>query len=181
MSIKVMLKLASLPITLSAAFIWSVFYFPGPGGAQDYPVCYMVTPSGQVMNLEPICQRGQQVLAKANACNGPFDKDGFPLVLSQETQRLKRAIANAKQRNVDVTKDAEIQSALAALGNQMLFDRRWGQLQQQQQALLRQLRVPMDSLERARLREQLIANSSQLTNDQCYRRFMQAVETQLHT
>ncbi len=182
MEVKVMLKLPSLPITLSAAFIWSLFYFPDPGSTQDYPFCYMVAESGQVMNLEPICQRGQQMLAKANACNSPFDQDGFPVVFSQEVARLKRAIANARQTNVYVAKDAEVQSAIAALRNQMPFASQREQFQQQRQSLLRQLQATKSSVERARLREQLRANSSQfsqLTTNQCYRRFSQALANQL--
>lgn len=139
-----MLKLPSLQITLATACIWSVFYFPSPASAQDFPICYIITSSGQVMNLESICQHGQQ---RANACNGPFDQDGFPVVFSQQVQRLKAAIANAKRRNVDVARDAQVQSALAALKNQMPFARQLEQFRQQQKTLIRQARTTRNSVE----------------------------------
>lgn len=180
--VKVMLKLLSLPLSLAFAFICSLVDCPIAGSTQEYPLCYMVTSKGQVMNLELMCQRGQQALAKANACAGPFDQDGFPIVFSSEVQRLKGAIANARQRNVNVAGDAEVQSAMAVLRNQMPFASRFEQFQQQQQALVRQLQTTTDSVQRTRLREQLRANSSQfsqLSTNQCYRRFVQAMVAQL--
>lgn len=179
MSVKVMLKLPSLPITISIAVIWSLFYFPSPGNTQDDPVCYIVTPSGQVKNLERICQQGQEMVAKANACQGPFDQEGFPVVFSQEVSQLKEAIANARHRSVNVAGDAQVQSAVAALRNQMPFGTQWEQIQEQRQAIFRQMRGTLDSGERARLRDQLRTNLSQLSTDQCYRKFTQALTTQL--
>lgn len=180
-----MLKLLSLPITLSVAFICSVFYFPSPSSAQDFPICYIITSSGQMMNLESICKHGQQMQALTNACNGPFDTEGFPVVFAQEVQRLKTAIANAKQRNVDVARDAQVQSAVAALRNQMPFAWQLEQFRKQQQALRKQARITRNSVEdRVRLREQLQVNSSQfsqLTTNQCFQRFMQALRIQLRS
>ena len=177
-----MLKLPSLSITLSAAFIWSLFSLPSLGSTQNDPICYMVTASGQVMNLESMCQRGQQILAdvntqmlaKANACNDPVDRSGFPAVFSPEVQRLQTAIANAKQ-NGSVGRDTEVQSAIAALRDQMPFASSW----EQQRALREQMRATTDPGERAKLREQMRASFSQLSSDQCYQRFVQALMTQL--
>ena len=180
-----MLKLPSLSLTLSAAFIWSVFSLPSLGSTQNDPICYMVTTSGQVMNLESMCQRGQQILAdvntqmlaKANACNGPVDQNGFPAVFSPEVQRLQAAIANAKQNgeNGAVVRDKEVQSAITALRDQMPFASSW----EQQRALREQMQTTTDPEERAKLREQMRASFSQLSSDQCYQRFVQALTTQL--
>jgi ribosomal protein S13 len=130
-----------------------------------------------------MCQRGHQVIAdvnaqmqaKAKACDGPFDRDGFPVVFSPEVQRLKGAIANARQGNSFVSGNAEVQSAIATLRGQMPFAGQW----EQRQALLEQMRATSDLEERARLREQLQNNISQLSSDRCYQGFMRALATQL--
>jgi hypothetical protein len=97
-------------------------------------------------------------------------KMGSLSFFSPEVQRLKGAIANARQRNVFLYRDAEVQAAIAALRNQMPFATQW----QQRQALMQQLQTTTDPQARATLRQQLQSNISELASDQCFRKFTQA-------
>lgn len=109
-----MLKLLRLLVAISAAIVTSLSFLSTAGIAQDYLVCFLVTSSGQVVNLENLCQTQpqSQALQKAKACQGTFDSDGFPIALSGEWERLKAVVAEVKKGN-DYAGDAlEVQSSI---------------------------------------------------------------------
>lgn len=54
-----MLKILCLPATSSAIFILS--FFPAAGVTQEHSGCFMVTSSGQIVNLENICVNKKRV------------------------------------------------------------------------------------------------------------------------
>lgn len=107
-------KFLILQIAGSATFISSLlFSFTNAGIAQEYPICFMVNSSEQVVNLENLCQSKAQreAIKKASICQGPFDHDGFPIAFSPDLERLQVAIAKAK-KNLSNSKDSEKQSLM---------------------------------------------------------------------
>ena len=107
-------KILILQLAGSATFISSlIFSFTNAGIAQEYPICFMVNSSEQVVNLENLCQSKAQreALKKASICQGPFDNDGFPIAFSPDLDRLQVAIAKAK-KNLSNSKDSEKQSLM---------------------------------------------------------------------
>lgn len=166
---KIVLKLLRLPIGISAAIISSLYFFPTAGIAQDYPVCFMINSSGQVMNLDNLCQSQDRSQAeqKAKACQGPFDKDGFPIALYNELKRLDVAVATAKQKNMYVSDDPEVQSAMISLLAQMPFSTRTHKLLKEQKLLFKQLQATANSDEAEKLQEKLTATTEELGHNLC--------------
>ncbi len=171
-----MLKLLRLPIGISAAIISSLSFFPTTGIAQDYPVCFMINSSGQVMNLENLCQSKarSQAEQKAKACQGPFDKDGFPIALYNELKRLDVAVATAKQKNIYVSDDP-VQSAMTSLLAQMPFSTRTQKLLKEQKLLFQQLRATANSDEAKKLQEKLTATTEELGQNFCLGQLMHSL------
>lgn len=101
------------------AFISALLFFPTAGFSQYYPGCFMVTSSGQVVNLNNLCptQAQLQSIRKMQVCQGPFDSDGFPVVLLSELQRLKVAITAAQKKNLELADNPEVQFEITALLN----------------------------------------------------------------
>lgn len=166
---KIMLIILRFPIAISAAIISSLSLFPTIGIAQDYPICFMITSSGQVVNLTNLCQiqEQDQALQKAKVCQGPFDKDGFPIVLSGELNRLKAAVERARKRNVESSDDLEVQSALTALLNQTPLSERTRGLLQERKRLYKKLLKMEKPEEVARLSQEMRAVTEELNNDMC--------------
>ena len=108
-----MLKFLRFPVALSATIISSLSFFPNTGIAHEDPLCFMISSSGQVVSLNNLCDAQKRSAKKASVCEGPFDKDGFPLALSSDLDRLKAAVAKAQQKKASNSKDLEEQSAMA--------------------------------------------------------------------
>jgi hypothetical protein len=108
-----MLKFLCFPLALSTTIISSLSFFPNAGIAQEDPLCFMVNSSGQVVSLNNLCDAQNRSAKKASVCEGPFDKDGFPLALSSDLARFNAAVAKAKQNKASNSKDSEEQSAMA--------------------------------------------------------------------
>jgi hypothetical protein len=194
----VMLRSLRIPVVISAAFISSLSFFHAPGIAQDYPACFMVTLSGQVINLDSLCR--SQALRKATVCQGPFDSDGFPIALSTEVEHLTGALTRAEQMNLKRNLAAEqrdfntlrrldaeltnfnknlytdIESATATLLNQPSFSPQSRELQQKLRFLYEQAEKTTNSEEAAKLQEMAQATIAELNTDACYARIVQALE-----
>lgn len=171
-----MLKFLHLPVVASTIFISCFSFFLSTGIAQEEPVCFMTTSSGKVVNLNNLCRnQASNQIQKARACQGPFDSDGFPIALGTELERLRVAIASAKQRNVYSSEDPEVQSALATLIAQMPFSTRIRQLQKQLKPLYKQLQEARNSEEADKLSQKLKSNLHELNNNLCYSQLMTAL------
>ncbi len=98
-----------LPVALSVTIISSLSFFSSAGIAQEDPFCFMINSSGQVVSLNNLCDDQRRSAKKGSWGEGPFDKDGFPIALSPELNRLT-AVVKAKQKRGFNSKDSEEQS-----------------------------------------------------------------------
>lgn len=105
-----MLKFLPLPVTLSVTIISSVSFLPH-ARAQEDSLCFMVNRSGQVVSLDNLCDQRRYNTDSASICEEPFDRDGFPISLYPELNRLKAAVAKAKQKKVFNSNVSEEESA----------------------------------------------------------------------
>lgn len=178
-----MLRFLRLPIAISAAIISSLSFFPPGGIAQEYPACFMVTLSRQVIDLNKLCQ--SQAPQKPEACQGPFDGDGFPIAYASELERLKAVVAGTRKRNDYASDFLNFQSAMTALLEQMPFSKRTQKLLQEQMLLLKQLQlqVTVNPEEAQNLQEKLIKNNDELSEvlerNSCFNQIMQSLDKKL--
>jgi hypothetical protein len=172
-----MFKFIYLPVIISTIINSSLFFFPSAVNAQDYPLCFIVTLSGQVVDLDNLCQSKSQdqTPQKAKACQEPFDKNGFPIAFSRELKSLTVAVAAANKRNVYATDAMEVQSAMAAIIKQMPFSEHTQNLYQEQKKLFKELRATNNSEVAKSLQKKLIANTKELGQDLCFIQLMNAL------
>lgn len=189
-----MLKFLQLPIALSTTIISSLSFFSTTGIAQADPLCFMVNSSGQVVSLDNLCQSEaqRQALKKGNLCQGAIDKDGFPLALYPDLDRLKTATYKAKQ-NVAKSKGSESQSTTALedsvqaarenLMNNMMNKipsyTRLQEIQSKLSALYSKEGENVDQKLVQKLTQEQTKIVNQMNNDSCYINVMQAVNKKM--
>lgn len=134
----------------------------------------MTTSSGQVISRDEPSQRGRLALVEATACQGPFDSDGFPIALSKEVDKLKRAITKAEKRNLDPNLDAKVKAAIIELVDKMPFGDEYEALGEDVQSLYLQSQS-MSISERLKKAQKIQAAFLKLMNNQCFTRFRKAL------
>lgn len=90
------LKFLRVPFAVATIVISSLSFLPATGITQDYSICYMITSSGRIIDLNKLCQ--SQTLQKAKACQGPFDSDGFPTALYTELENFKLVLKKGTEQ-----------------------------------------------------------------------------------
>lgn len=109
-------KYISISVAIFSTIILSSTFFPTVGTAQNYPVCFMLNSSRQIINLNKLCRN--QLLEKAKACQGPFDADGFPIALATELENFKMAL---KSKTVQEVEGDQIYAEADKLLDQVYF------------------------------------------------------------
>ncbi len=174
-----MINFLRLPVVISAVLISSLSFFSKAVIAQQHSGCFMVNSSGQTINLGNICPTQKTV------CQGPFDTDGFPLILYNQLERLNVAIKKAEQTNSrDLNAEKinfdsnmyETQSAIDTLLNQSYFSPKTRELQQELKRLYAQTDQITNSKEAAKHLEKMRATIAELKTDSCYAQIIQALE-----
>jgi len=165
--VKHLLKFFNQSVAISATSMLFLAFLPNVGMTQNSPECFLVNSSGQVVDLDNLCQEGQQVLQKASACQGPFDSDGFPIAFDKELERLEASVTAAKQRNATNGSAPEVMSALMELLNQMPFSARTKELLKEQTSLLKQMRTAKTPEEAQKPTQQFRDNSVELAVANC--------------
>lgn len=181
------LKFLRLPVALSVTIISSLSFFPTAGMAQEAPLCFMVNSSGQIMSLDNLCGEAQrQPIKKASICEAPFDKNGFPLTLSSDLERLKAAVAKAKQKHPSSSnksekqsaiayQDSEVKAAMENLINKIPSFAQMQELQKKQMDLYNSSGKSVNPEEAKKLEEQAMNIMKELDSDPCYLKVMQAL------
>ena len=169
-----MLKTLGLPLATSAAVAF-LSIFATSGIAQVESSCFMVNSSGQTVNLGKLCQDKKQTVPVASVCEGPFDRDGFPIALTPELERLELAVAKAKQQRISsnqqsgmVVGSLEIQAAMEEIMRKIPPLTRMYELQQKQAALYNQPEVVK------KLEAEITQAMEEMSNNPCYIQLMQA-------
>jgi len=142
--------------------------------AQEHPGCFMINSSGQVSNLDSLCQIRRQVPTSVNACQGTFDSNGFSRAVSKEVAQLKVAIARAKQNNLDPNNDVAVQESTKLLVNQMPFRDKYLKLRQAVQLLSEQSQK-ISRPESIKKFQEIQSTFSELTKDPCFTQFQNAL------
>lgn len=189
-----MLKFLRFPVALTTTIISSLSFFPNAGIAQEDPLCFMVNSSGQVVSLNNLCDARKRSAKKASICDGPFDKDGFPLALSSDLDHLKAAIAKAKQKRVSNSKKSEEQSAIALedsdvqaatenlmhnMMNNIPSYARLQEIQEKLSALYSQSGENVDQKIVQKLTQEQTKIVNQMNDNSCYINVMQAVNKKM--
>jgi hypothetical protein len=142
--------------------------------AQEYQGCFMINSSGQVRNLDSLCQIRRQVPTSVNACQGIFDNNGFSTVLSKEVTQLKAAIARAKQNNVEPNNDLAVQESTKLLVSQMPFKDKYLKLRQAVKLQSEQSQN-ISRPEAIKKFQEMQSIFSDLTKDPCFTQFQNAL------
>lgn len=103
-----MLKFLPLSVTISVTIISSLSLLAH--ATQEDTLCFMVNSSGQVVSLDNLCDQRRYNTDSASVCEEPFDRDGFPISLYPELNRLKAAVAT-KQKKVFNSNESHSESA----------------------------------------------------------------------
>jgi hypothetical protein len=172
-STKAMFKLLQSSITFSIISI-SCLPLCKTVVAQEYPGCFMINSSGQVSNLDSLCQMRRQVPTSVNACQGTFESNGFSTALSQEVAQLKAAIARAKQNNLDPNNDVAVQEITKLLVNQMPFRDKYLKLRQAVKLQSEQSQN-ISRPEAIKKFQEMQSIFSDLTKDPCFTQFQNAL------
>lgn len=164
-----------LPFTISTILISSLSFFHLTGIAQDNPACFIVTPSGQVINLNALCGSAiqSQAVQKARACQGPFDRDGFPIALSRELEDFKVAMKRVVETQ---SGEIEIDAALESLLAQVYFPPKTQNLQRKARLLSQQLQKASTDEEIAKIGEEYNSTIDQLKVEPCYSQIREALD-----
>lgn len=176
-----MLKFLRLPVAMSTAIISYLSFFPA-GITQDEPLCFMVSSSGRVINLNNLCHQAQQALQKVSLCQGSLDGDGFPIALAPDLERLKTAVTKARQvsssqeqQSAAMTyENQEVQSAMENLMNKIPSFAQAQEIQKKRIAFYNQSGNSINPEEAEKLEAEERKVFDEMNNDPCNLKLMEA-------
>ncbi len=168
-----MLIFLRLPATIPTTLISSLFFFTPAVNAQYYPGCFMVKASGRVINLNKLCQNKVQASQKATACQGPFDKDGFPLALNPEIETFKLFLNKIKYPD---GAEPEILLEIDKMLNVVEFSEKTKSTRKNLKVVIRQFLSPTNDEEYEQGSYRYHAVLNQLGKDPCYMQIMHALD-----
>lgn len=168
---------------LVTIFTTSISIFPTPGITQTYPTCFMITSSGQVVNLNKLCQTHTQSQVVQITCQEPLNSNGVPIAYVNELERLKKVIASTENDNDYGSSFLKVQLAAIALLERIPLSQNSQELLQQQKLLINQLQVLTNPEETEELYIKIMGNFEYVTKEfeknPCYKTIIESLNKNL--